>query len=199
MKCRKAKIESEITIEKFLEFSIGLARFLHTHTHTHSRARQYTKIIETGVHLGNSNDFGEKLQEVIDSCGTLGARLIYYPLSCLILDFYHVMELALRAFAPSSLRASCSILESEVETVIEDMRLTSVKEENKRKLILYYENNKKRMRYKQYRNMGCGIIGSRAIESAHRTLIQKRMKLSGQLCSRNGTENMLRLRGIILE
>jgi hypothetical protein len=32
----------------------------------------------------------------------------------------------------------------------------------------YYENNKNRMRYKQYRNMGGGIIGSGAIESAHR-------------------------------
>jgi hypothetical protein len=58
----------------------------------------------------------------------------------------------------------------------------------------YYENNKKRMSYKQYRNTGCGIIGSGAIESAHRTVIQKRMKLSGQRWSRRGAENMLRLR-----
>jgi hypothetical protein len=54
------------------------------------------------------------------------------------------------------------------------------------------------MRYKQYRNMGCGIIGSGAIESAHRTLIQKRMKLSGQRWSRMGAENMLRLRVLSL-
>jgi hypothetical protein len=42
--------------------------------------------------------------------------------------------------------------------------------------------------------MGCGIIGSGAIESAHRTVIQKRMKLSGQRWSRQGAKNMLRLR-----
>ena len=71
---------------------------------------------------------------------------------------------------------------------------TSAKEEDKQKLITYYGNNKKRMRYKQYRNIGCGIIGSGAIESAHRTVIQKRMKLSGQRWSRKGVENMLRLR-----
>jgi len=42
----------------------------------------------------------------------------------------------------------------------------------------------------------CGIIGSGAIESAHRTVIQKRMKLSGQRWSITGAENMLRLRVI---
>ena len=49
------------------------------------------------------------------------------------------------------------------------------------------------MRYKQYRNIGCDIIGCGAIESAHRTVIQKRMKLSGQRWSRKGAENMLQL------
>jgi hypothetical protein len=176
------------------------------------------------AHLGNSNDFGEKLQKVIDSYGTLGNRLIFitdgatwirewivdnYPISCSILDFYHVMEhlyqFAEKAFANDTDKRKqwCDrqkelLLESEVETVIENIRLTSAKEEDKRKLILYYENNKKRMRYKQYRNMGCGIIGSGAIESAHRTLIQKRMKLSGQRWSRKGAENMLRLRVLSL-
>jgi hypothetical protein len=50
------------------------------------------------------------------------------------------------------------------------------------------------MRYAQYRKIGCGIIGSGAIESAHRTVIQKRMKLSGQRWSTDGVKNMLRLR-----
>ena len=45
-----------------------------------------------------------------------------------------------------------------------------------------------------YRNIGCGIIGSGAIESAHRTVIQKRMKQSGQRWSFKGATNMLRLR-----
>ena len=58
------------------------------------------------------------------------------------------------------------------------------------------QTNTKRMDYKSYRQLGCGIIGSGAIESAHRTVIQKRMKLSGQHWSRNGVDNMLRLRVI---
>jgi hypothetical protein len=84
--------------------------------------------------------------------------------------------------------------DSKVENVLDNISLTSAKEEDKKKIIHYYGNNKKRMSYKQYRNMGCSIIGSGAIESAHRTVIQSRMKLSGQRWSRRGAENMLRLR-----
>ena len=50
------------------------------------------------------------------------------------------------------------------------------------------------MDYKMYQKIGCGIIGSGAIESTHRTLIQKRMKLSGQRWSNKGAKNILKLR-----
>jgi hypothetical protein len=42
--------------------------------------------------------------------------------------------------------------------------------------------------------MGYGIIGSGAIESAHRTIIQKRLKQSGQRWGLNGAQNVLNLR-----
>jgi hypothetical protein len=41
---------------------------------------------------------------------------------------------------------------------------------------------------------GVGLIGSGAIESAYRTVIQKRMKQSGQLWSQNSAQHMLALR-----
>lgn len=116
----------------------------------------------------------------------------------------HLYQFAEKAFDDANERKQwCDkqkelLLESEVETVIKNTGLTSAKKEDKGKLIHYCENNKHRMKYKQYRNMGCGIIGSGAIESAHRTLIQKRMKLSGQRWSRKGAENMLRLRVLSL-
>jgi hypothetical protein len=50
------------------------------------------------------------------------------------------------------------------------------------------------MDYKHYRQLGGRIIGSGAIESVHRTVIQKRMKLSGQRWSKKGAQNMLNLR-----
>jgi hypothetical protein len=85
---------------------------------------------------------------------------------------------------------------SGVDTVIDNIASTKTGEKDKKQLIAYYQNNKKRMRYAQYRTVGCGIIGSGAIESAHRTVIQKRMKLSGQRWSTDGVKNMLRLRVI---
>jgi hypothetical protein len=50
------------------------------------------------------------------------------------------------------------------------------------------------MDYQRYKNIGSGIIGSGAIESAHRTVVQKRMKQSGQRWSNKGAQNMLNLR-----
>lgn len=47
------------------------------------------------------------------------------------------------------------------------------------KLIRYYEANALRMRYDRYRRLGLPC-GSGAIESAHRHVLQKRMKLAGQ-------------------
>ena len=50
------------------------------------------------------------------------------------------------------------------------------------------------MDYQRDKNIGAGIIGSGAIESAHRTVVQKRMKQSGQRWSNKGAQNMLNLR-----
>jgi hypothetical protein len=50
------------------------------------------------------------------------------------------------------------------------------------------------MDYKRYRQTGCSLVGSGAIGSAHRTVIQKRMNLSGYHWSEKGAQNKLRLR-----
>jgi hypothetical protein len=120
------------------------------------------------------------------------------------LDFYHGMEylyeFAEKAFTNKTEKENwCErqkdlLLASDVETVLDHISSTQIKDEEKKKVINYYRNNKERMKYKQYRNIGCGIIGSGAIESAHRTVIQKRMKQAGQRWSTKGAKNMLRLR-----
>ncbi len=86
------------------------------------------------------------------------------------------------------------LLESQVLEVIKNIKALAGKNKEAEKLIAYYQANKDRMDYQQYKQMGCGIIGSGAIESAHRTVIQKRMKLSGQRWSKQGAQNMLNLR-----
>ena len=87
------------------------------------------------------------------------------------------------------------LLNSKVAQVIKNVRRkagTDNKAANN--LIDYYNSNLNRMDYKRYKQIGCGIIGSGAIESTHRTLIQERMKLSGQRWSKKGAQNMLNLR-----
>ena len=81
-------------------------------------------------------------------------------------------------------------------TVIKNIKRIGKNRKEAQELINYYTTNKDRMNYPQYQKMGCGIIGSGAIESAHRTVIQKRMKLSGQRWSKQGAQNMLNLRVI---
>lgn len=53
------------------------------------------------------------------------------------------------------------------------------KTDSGKRVLLYYEDNINRMDYQYYKTIGKGIIGSGAIESAHRTLVQSKMKRSG--------------------
>ena len=60
-------------------------------------------------------------------------------------------------------------------------------------LIGYYRENQRRMRYDEYLRRGL-LIGSGAIESAHRHVIQRRMKNSGQHWGERGGRRMARMR-----
>jgi len=173
------------------------------------------------AHFGNCQRFCEKAEQVIDSYGRLKERLVFitdgatwiknwieysYPESTAILDYYHACE-HLHDFVENGMKSESDeirkkwfkeqkelLLESRAEQVIKNIRQTQAKASEKEKLINYYQTNIDRMDYKLYRQLGCGIIGSGAIESAHRTVVQKRMKLSGQHWSNKGVTNMLRLR-----
>jgi hypothetical protein len=61
------------------------------------------------------------------------------------------------------------------------------------KLVTYLENHKGQMNYKYYREQGW-MIGSGPIESAHRTVLQVRMKRSGIRWANKGCDNMIKLR-----
>lgn len=76
---------------------------------------------------------------------------------------------------------------------IRNIRRIGKNSEKQNLLISYYRKNENRMNYFEYLKMGCGIIGSGAIESTHRTLVQKRMKQSGQRWSCKGAQDMLNL------
>lgn len=173
------------------------------------------------AHLGGHKKFTLQMEHLIDSYSHPRSKLVFitdgapwlrnwiedaYPSSHSILDYYHACE-HLHAFSRVSftdkvkehkwVKKQCDLLmENKVGVVISNVRrLKSTKEEAK-KLIEYYQANIDRMNYKDYQKIGCGIIGSGAIESAHRKVIQKRMKQSGQRWSMEGAQNMLNLRVI---
>ena len=60
-------------------------------------------------------------------------------------------------------------------------------------ILHYLRKNAYRMQYDKYIELGL-MIGSGAIEAAHRTVIQSRMKLSGQRWAKTGVDAMLKLR-----
>ncbi len=86
------------------------------------------------------------------------------------------------------------LLKGGVKTVISNIKRIGKNSEIANQLISYYRKNKERMKYHEYVQIGCGIIGSGAIESAHRSVVQKRMKQSGQRWSWQGAQHMLNLR-----
>lgn len=171
------------------------------------------------AHLGDARTFTNQMDELIESYGCLDKRLVFisdgavwirnwiedsFPQAESILDYYHASQ-HLYAFTESFFRDKKAakkwthrqlslLMESKVDTVLHNIGKLAPDNKEARNLIEYYQSNKTRMDYKHYRQIGCGIIGSGAIESAHRTVVQKRMKLSGQRWSKKGAQNMLNLR-----
>jgi hypothetical protein len=62
-------------------------------------------------------------------------------------------------------------------------------------LVRYYRNNEKRMRYTQFREAGLPI-GSGIVESAHKHVLQARLKQAGQRWSMPGGRQMVQLRAL---
>jgi hypothetical protein len=174
-------------------------------------------------HLGNCKNFTAKMDAVLDDYDKLEERLIFitdgakwlknwiedaYPKAISILDYYHDKEY-LCAFAKDyfsndierhnwTKKQETLLLESQTQQVIDEIYgLNKTQQlETGIKVIEYYSSNINRMKYAHYKTIGKGIIGSGAIESAHKTVIQCRMKLSGQRWSNDGAEKMLNLRTI---
>jgi hypothetical protein len=171
------------------------------------------------AHLGNCKNFTTQMDTLIESYGRLGKRLVFiadggtwiknwvedaFPQAVSILDYYHVCE-HLHQFAKAIFSEEKQLkkwtdkqkellLESKVTKVIANIKKLDSESKEALLLINYYTNNIERMDYKTYKNIGVGLIGSGAIESAHRTVVQKRMKQSGQRWSNKGAQNMLNLR-----
>jgi len=188
-----------------------------------SESRRWIKESEYVGHLGDHEEFENLMSKLIDEpyrkneeqivfVGD-GARWQWswaeaeYPKSIKILDFYHAMEhigkylkIAKRnkREVDKMMNKLGHILKvkgvATVERYIEKIpRKTKTQNEQYCKLRIYINNNRTKMDYPSYIKKGY-LIGSGAIESAHRTVLQKRMKQSGQRWTISGLSNMIKLR-----
>lgn len=123
-----------------------------------------------------------------------------YPRAVHILDYFHVCEkLALACAGEKDRESWLEAQKSRLLSGCHNKVCKAVKElksydaKSKAVLLHYLKSNAYRMRYNRYRQQGL-MISSGPIESAHRTVLQVRMKRSGQHWSGDGCDNMIKLR-----
>ncbi|UZR99080.1 hypothetical protein OQ292_34995 (plasmid) [Chondrinema litorale] len=171
------------------------------------------------AHLGSSDEFLPRLQVLVPKVEhpifiADGAPWIWkwvkenYPNAVQVLDYFHAMGYA-HDFAKVAFLDKKDydnwiggvenyLLTDRVEALTRHMdwlaeRVVPESLSMLKRLKEYYLKNLHRMYYGTLRKNGV-FIGSGAIESAHRNVIQKRMKLSGQRWSIKGARAMLQLR-----
>ncbi len=183
----------------------------------HKKRRGILDSVYVG-HLGSVNGFFPKFERHLTGCGNKvilgdGAKWIWnwaednYPSAIQILDFYHakekLVEFAKYQFPEDDKRKEWvskqaeKLLDDGLEEVLATMKNCRARspqaKEAKHKAITYYLEHDDRMQYKTYRSKGL-MIGSGPIEAAHRSVVQQRMKLSGQRWSEEGAQAIINLR-----
>ena len=126
-----------------------------------------------------------------------------YPHATHILDFYHVAEkLAAAAQAadapPTWLPAQYARLWAGQSPAVEQAltALPGLPAPLATQLGAYLRTNRTRLRYDRFRQRGL-LCGSGPVEAAHRTLLQVRLKRSGQRWSNDGLDRLVRLRSAL--
>lgn len=174
------------------------------------------------AHLGDCDTFFEKFVRHTDGLANKvfladGAQWIWekvtqrYPGSVQILDFYHCWEkfcgFAALHFADPTERSAWLdrqrgyLLQDQLGQVVANLLVeqvplaerTSEPQVKLAQLLTYVLNNLERMRYGHFRKQGYWI-GSGAMEAAHRTLVQHRLKRSGQRWTPTGAQQVVNLR-----
>lgn len=184
--------------------------------------RNWIRRSEYVAHLSPHEEFEAKMSVLTDKYEGLGKELVFindgakwiwewigaaYPEATQILDYYHAKEHLSefsKLYFPDRkqhqdwLNRQGDILKTKggkaLILMIEQLpKKTKKIEAEKEKLLQYLKNNEHRMNYPAYLNRGL-LIGSGAIEAAHRTVSQKKLKLSGQRWTEKGAQNILNLR-----
>lgn len=196
-------------------------RFRSSHCLAASSQRGIIHASSYVAHLGKHTAFEAKMAVLLDGYEALNERLVFltdgapwianwikaaYPKATLILDIFHAKEylneflqgyFGKQDHPPRFEQWSADLLNQGGRAIIKRVQALPVASKTQRqardKLLNYYQTNAYRMHYPTYRQRGLQI-GSGAIEAAHRTVVQSRLKLSGQRWSRSGAQNVLNLR-----
>lgn len=188
-----------------------------------STNRQLIKESEYVAHMGGHREFEDLMSQLVDEPYRMnesqvvfvgdGARWQWswveaeYPRAIQILDFYHAMEHIgnyVKVVVKQSKEKDKMMNKlgrmlkrkgiDTVERYMSNIPRSTLKQKHEyEKLTTYIRNNRTKMDYPKYLSQNL-LIGSGAIESAHRTVLQKRMKQSGQRWSQKGLHNMIKLR-----
>ncbi len=168
--------------------------------------------------MGGHKKFLEKLQAYAEPYRHKvfiadGAKWIWnwvedcYAEAVQILDFYHAVE-KLGIYAGFQYRDEEErrqwieaqkqvLLQGGVAQLLSELKDAVPLNQKARKaradVVRYYETNQSRMQYHLYLEKGY-MIGSGAIEAAHRSVGQQRLKLSGQRWSKEGAQQIVNLR-----
>ena len=197
-----------------------LVRIFNAQDHVElSKNRGYITGSQYAAHLGSYKEFIPKMEYYVDNLTNPvfiadGARWFWkwadstYPDAVQILDFYHAAE-HLGDFAKlyfknpkkrtNWIEQQIGLLSKDgVKQVVSNIEnlppgKSTKTEQERKKLTEYYKRNQKRMRYKTFRDQGL-LIGSGAIEAAHRHVMQQRLKLSGQRWTFEGLQQIANLR-----
>lgn len=174
------------------------------------------------AHLGSAQEFLPQFEASLGHYKTTPERLVFvtdggvwiqqyleqtYPQATHILDYYHAVE-HLAEFSRihfKTAKEGSQWLESQrtcllsegvdgvLATLASFTKLSTSAAESCRQVVGYYKRNRHRMDYGRFRERGLQI-GSGPMEAAHRTVVQCRMKRSGQRWTNDGAQAMLNLR-----
>ena len=132
---------------------------------------------------------------------------LHFPGAIQIVDFYHAAEhlggLARLLYAEDEVkrrawykRMQKKLRKGKVSEIISELNslnLRGRKREGVEKDVGYFEKNKERMRYDQFRSQGL-FIGSGVVEAGCKSVIGKRLKQSGMHWSVRGANSIIALR-----
>jgi hypothetical protein len=175
--------------------------------------------------LGTCHEFMPRFEARLEPFRQAGCTLVFitdgaewirtylqqhYPQATHILDYFHAYErlcdFAKLALPSEGYRQSwlaeqqARLYDGQVDEVIQHVEALTLfnkaARDERDKLRTYYRNNASRMAYGDYRQRGL-MIGSGPMEAAHRTVLQARMKRSGQHWSIAGARSMINLRVVL--